>query len=487
VASKLNRREALKVGATLLAGLVVSRSDAATSRAKKVIVAGGGVAGLSCAYELMEMGHEVTLLEASRRTGGHVKTIREPLPAGLYADVGAENFPRPGYDDFWRYVEKFGLTALPWPRRQNQQRRINGRWYSYAEMNDPAILKGLGFLAAEVEFVVKHGLSELATLYLEPYFAKFKDEYQPFGVGLDHLDTMLPGDLLAQAGASDAAVRFSGFGRRATAANPPRENDASALYRLWIAAILKQRGLPLQPKEIFRLKGGNQVLTDAFTARLGDRVRRNAPVTRIEQSDTAVTVHFEGGGSKQTMAADYLVVCMSPLSLSVVDVTPAWSPVKAYALRHTYLGMHSRVLLQTKTPFWKGDIPSINLLTGDPRMGSVCETAEEVPGECRLLFGTGRPVQTAEETLAAFRSFYPGKAKDTIEQVIVHQWWKEEPTCVGCEREPFPFGQMTRIWPFLIEPVGRIHFAGAAYDNHWRGVEAATRSANRAARQIDAA
>jgi monoamine oxidase len=104
-----------------------------------------------------------------------------------------------------------------------------------------------------------------------------------------------------------------------------------------------------------------------------------------------------------------------------------------------------------------------------------------------LLFGTGQAVQTPEQTIAAFRSFYPGKTPDTIEQCVVHQWWKEEPTCVGCEREPFPFGQMTKIWPHLIESVGRVHFAGAAYDNLWRGMEAATRSANRVAGQIDGA
>lgn len=485
--SSLSRRAALKAGAALLAGLAISKASAATNRTKKVIVAGGGVAGLSCAYELMEMGHDVTLLEASRRTGGHVKTIRAPLPDGLYADVGAENFPRPGYDHFWNYVEKFGLTALPWHRRKNQHRRIGGRWYSEAEMSDPSVLQTFGFNSREVDYIVKNGLSEISLLYFDSYLARFKDEYQPFGLGLDHLDHVLAADVMAKEGASDAAIRFSGQGRRSSAANPPTSNDASALYRIWISAILKMRGLTLQPREIFRLQGGNQVLTDAFTARLGDRVRRNCAVTSIDHRSSSVRVRFDEAGTKQEMTADYLVVGMSPLSLSAVTVTPAWPEAKAYALSHTRLGMHSRVLLQTKTPFWKGDVPSINLLTGDPLMGSVCETAEDVPGERRLLFGTGKPVQTPEQTLAAFRGFYPGKAKDTIEQVIVHQWWKEEPTCVGCEREPFPLGQFARIWPHLIEPVGRIHFAGAAYDNHWRGVEAATRSANRAARAIDAA
>jgi multicomponent K+:H+ antiporter subunit A len=44
---------------------------------------------------------------------------------------------------------------------------------------------------------------------------------------------------------------------------------------------------------------------------------------------------------------------------------------------------------------------------------------------------------------------------------------------------------LARLWPALAEPQGRIHFAGAYADNLNWGMEAATRSANRAAERID--
>ena len=65
--------------------------------AKKIVVAGAGISGLCCAYELMKAGHEVTVLEASGRHGGHVFTGRDGFSDGLYADYGADHITDPGY------------------------------------------------------------------------------------------------------------------------------------------------------------------------------------------------------------------------------------------------------------------------------------------------------------------------------------------------------------------------------------------------------
>ena len=479
----ITRREVLQRAGTLLLAGAVSSLPAATPRLKRVVVVGGGIGGLCCAYELVMRGHQVTLLEASRRTGGHVKTIREPLPDGLYADVGAEHFTNPGYDDYRRYVDLFDLPVLPWARRQNMYRRIDGRWFTEEQLADRKVLAEFGFNAREVDYIRAHGWRELPMLYLGPYVAKFKDEYQPFGIGLDELDHVLLGDVLADAGMSPAAARFIGAAARLKP-NERTTSGASALFRIWQDAIPRMRGLPMFKREVFHLKGGNQLLPDTFAAKLGDRVQRNSEVTAIEHSATSVTVHFKQAEKSQTLSADHLVLCVSPLVLPRIQVTPAWPEAKAFALQNTPMGMQSRVLLVTRDAFWKDDVPSINLETGDAKMSLVYETAADVPGSRRVLMGSGQPAQTPEETIAAFRKFYPGKKQDTIEQCIVHQWWKEEPLAYGCERHAFPFGQLKKIWPQLIEPVGRIHFAGAAFDNLPWGQDAATRSANRVARQI---
>lgn len=452
-------------------------------RSRQVVVAGGGIGGLCCAFELMERGHEVTVLEASGRPGGHVKSIRDPLPDGLYADVGAEHFTRPGYEQYWKYVERFQLPALRYPRRDNILRRIDGEWHTEEQLQDPGVLRALGFSQREIDCIVRHGWTELPMLYFGPYVDAIADEYQPFGVGLDSFDELTARELLTRDGATDAAMRFTGV-RRGDGSQAARADEVSALFRIWQLAIVKHRKLPVFKREVYRLQGGNQLLTDTFAAKLGDRVRLGCPVTAIERRESSVTVHFLEFGEPRRLEAEYLVSCMPLAMLRRIPVTPAWPEAFRFVLENTVFSTQSRVLLQSRTPFWKDDAPSINLETGSPAMSLVWETADEVPGERCLLMGSGEPDTASEEALAAFLGFYPGQAH-TIEQVIVHNWSKD-PWAFGCERLPFPVGQLGRFWPRIMEPIGRIHFAGAFADNLPWGMDAATRSGNRVAEGIDA-
>ena len=59
----------------------------------RVVVVGGGVAGLVAALQCAKVGMQVTVLEASDRLGG---VVRETEVAGLRLDAGAESFATRG-------------------------------------------------------------------------------------------------------------------------------------------------------------------------------------------------------------------------------------------------------------------------------------------------------------------------------------------------------------------------------------------------------
>jgi monoamine oxidase len=484
----LHRRDFLELaGAGVASGFpaAVRAEDKPGRRTKKVVVAGGGLGGLCCAYELMERGHDVTLLEASGRAGGHVRTIHDPLADGLYADVGAEHFTKPGYDKLWKYVEKFHLPVLRYPRRTNVVRRINGKWYTDEQLHDRRVLQSLGFNPREVDFIVERGLTELSRLYLEPHFDAIKDEYQPLGVGLDKLDQVTMSELLTKAGASDAAFRFTGE-RRGDDALAARASSVSALYRIWQSSIRKRRGVAEAHKELYRFRGGNQTLPNTFAAKLGERIRLGCPVTTLEHGQSGVTVHYTEYGEKKSLSADYLVCAIPMGKLRDLPVTPAWPEAKAYVIRNVVFSTQARVVFQCRTPFWKDDLPSANMEFQDGRLNSIWESAEEVASHHAILLGVARADGTAAEALAVLNQRYPGKRRPTVEQTLVYNWIKD-PWSSWCERLPFPLGQLGKYWPHVIEPVGRIYFAGAHADNIPWGMDAATRSANRVAQAIDEA
>ncbi len=57
---------------------------AGTGKGVKVVVLGGGIAGLVAAYEMKALGYECTVLEASERPGGRNWTVRGGDDGGVY-------------------------------------------------------------------------------------------------------------------------------------------------------------------------------------------------------------------------------------------------------------------------------------------------------------------------------------------------------------------------------------------------------------------
>ncbi len=58
---------------------------------KRVCIVGGGIAGLTAAYELRRAGHEVSVLERSEQVGGRIRTVH--FADGTYGELGAMRIP----------------------------------------------------------------------------------------------------------------------------------------------------------------------------------------------------------------------------------------------------------------------------------------------------------------------------------------------------------------------------------------------------------
>jgi monoamine oxidase len=338
---------------------------------------------------------------------------------------------------------------------------------------DRAVLSKLGFSQREVEFLARHEWWELPNLFYGPYLDNFGDEYQPFGAGLDQLDDISVTELLKKEKASDAALLLLGG------------QSVSALQTVWHAAILKRRGVPLWPKKVFRVEGGNQRLTDAFAARLGDRLRLGVVVEGIEAGESSVRVRFSQHREPGALEGDFLVCAVSAVALRRIPVTPPWSPEKAFAIQNMPYYSESRVMIQCRSRFWEERGVCPNITSDDPRLNQVWSMAEEVKTSRGMLVGTAQGVGSREQVLAAFKRYFPDHER-SIEHVVIHAW-PQDPLASACETVGYHVGELKKFWPHAITPWRRIHFAGAYCDNLNWGMEAATRSANRVAAAIDRA
>ena len=130
----LNRRQFLRRSALAAAGVsIVPRRVLGNTffyvrgpaSPKRVVICGAGLAGMVAGYELSQLGHAVTILEARMRPGGRAHTLREPFSDGLYAEAGAARIPD-NHDLTLKYIKLFDVPLEPMYPSRLQAVRLDG-------------------------------------------------------------------------------------------------------------------------------------------------------------------------------------------------------------------------------------------------------------------------------------------------------------------------------------------------------------------------
>lgn len=449
--------------------------------AKKVVILGAGLSGLAAGYELSRAGHDVTILEARMHPGGRVQTLREPFSDGLHADTGASTLPA-SHRRVWGYMESFGLESEPWV-----DEKVATLGFVY-HLRGQRLLPGqapkppLGFSDEER----KLGLAGMYQKYFLSLIPELGDPTSPDWPppSLARYDGMSLAELMRERGASPDAVEMIGL---RFYLDLPAEGieGTSALY------MLRDEALTPSTDEIFRIKGGMDLLPRAFGARLSDRIIYGARVVRIERRPDGVEVVFERGGTTERLAAERLLCTLPFTVLRRIEVDPPFSPDKRRAIAELPYCSTSRLWLQARRRFWHEEGLSGFASTDLPIKYVFDATAGASTGrgvlECYVSGPKARPIaelpegerielglREMEKVHPQIRRWFEGGAS---------KCWDLDETARGAYAY-FKPGQMRELMPHLRPPEGRVHFAGEHTSDYPHWMEGALAEASRAAREI---
>src|SRR5258705_8110683 len=288
--NRMDRRDFLRysvwagAGAATLALPAFSAPIQRRAASQRVIIIGAGLAGMAAAFELVQAGHHVTILEARMRAGGRVQTLREPFSDGMYAEAGAMYVPD-SHDWTMKYIKLFDVPLDPVPHATlSSILRLRGR---QVELKPNAPVHWPFNLKPDEREVDRRGLWQK---YVIPVLNELDNDLAPDWppASLKQYDRITFAEFLRRRGASPDAVAIMNLGLASGLGD-----GAEAVAAL---DLLREAAHREQTREVSTIKGGSDVFPLAFAKRLADKIEYGAPVLSIAQHTDRVSVIYSQAG-----------------------------------------------------------------------------------------------------------------------------------------------------------------------------------------------
>lgn len=477
---QIGRRQLARLFVWTGAGLYLSGcGDGDGEPGKRVLVLGAGLAGLTAAYELQQLGYDVTVLEARDRVGGRVWTKRDGFEDGQYAEIGAVRIPDV-HDRTLDYCQRFGLELTEIPSGDPLY-YLDGQAFKHTD-GEPWPVAGLD--AGEVD----RSLGDLWGTYVADAFDQFGDPRAatfPAAGAVDTYDPVVYTDFLRQRGASAAFLKLYAA------------DNGTEVYKIGTLAWMGAESADRAWDRTYHIRDGNDRLPLRLAEEVGmTNIRLGSKVTAIAHDGAGVTVTFEQDGQEQSLAADWLVCALPFSTLRDVAITPAFSADKMRAIAELFMMNAGRGYIQTHTRFWEAQgLGGLKLAKTDTKAERLWNLSDVMPAgssggmivsytqhENADAYCQIPPADREAYTLNEIEKFFPEIKAET--RVFFHYCWAEDPWARGAWTDILP-GQW---WLFdaARRPEGRVVFAGE-HTSIWAGwMQGAIESGQRAADEIAA-
>jgi oxygen-dependent protoporphyrinogen oxidase len=264
----------------------------------RVVVIGGGLAGLTCALELRERGHDVQVLEREARPGGKVRTERlgdwqlELGPSSLTANAPATE----------ALLQRIGLAGEVVPSAEAAKHRFVVRNRKLREVPDspPKLVTSRAISLADRWHILREPNAAPPPVDIDETVAEFAS--RRFGPELARrlVEPMVTGVFAgdyAQLSVKSAFPRVAAM-----------EREHGSLVKALIALERARRsaGGPRPSSGLTTLRGGMERLPAALAACLGPALRPGTEVESLQRETDGLTVRTTAG----PVAAERVVLAL---------------------------------------------------------------------------------------------------------------------------------------------------------------------------------
>lgn len=464
--------------------------DPTIGRGRRVIVLGGGMAGLISAYELEKAGFAVTVLEARGRVGGRNWTVRGgdridslagagqdvTFDPGQYFNCGPARLPS-HHHTILGYCRELGVPL---------EVEVNASRSAYVVRKD-----GRRVRMRQVVNDTRGHVSEL--------LAKMTNQ-GALDAHLEGVDRARMLDFLRMYGALGEGDAYAGSTRAGFSQAPGAAGQgAIALPKLSLADVTDpamrlahvfEEDVDMQPT-MFQPVGGMDQIAKAFARALDGRVRNNCIVRAVDCDATGATVTWREGRDTRSQRADFVISTLpAPL---LARVACNFSAPFAQALRAVELDGSCKIGWQAPRFWEREDEVYGGLAYMDhevrflwyPSAGLHSETGVLLAcynaGPGGVAFGKKSLAAQLASSRAAVELAHPGKSRLLSKPVVIV--WRDQPFSEG------PWARLRTDSPAyatLNEPDGRVYLAGdwLTHISGWQ--EGAAVSAHRAVNAIAA-
>ncbi|MCY8426723.1 flavin monoamine oxidase family protein [Bacillus vallismortis] len=457
----------------------------ASHHPKHIIVVGAGLAGLVSASLLKNAGHRVTILEASGRAGGRVRTLRSPFSDGLYFNVGPMRIPNIHMLTL-EYIKKFRLPTNVFINKSPMDiiytNGIKTRLHLFERhpqiLRYPVARNEQGKTAEELLLSVLQPI--LHFIYQNPArnWLIVEKQYKN-----DSLSSFL------SAYFSYGAIDMIGV-----------LLDMEAYMGMSLVEVLWESILFTSPTHFYEITGGMDRLPYAFLPQLKTNILYHQKMIKVSQNATSVTIHCRHQQTAEhvTFTADLAIITIPFSTLRFVKVEPyhSFSYYKRRAIRELNYMSATKIGLEFKSRFWEKagqrggksitDLPirfSYYPSTGIGENGHAVVLASYTWADEALMWDSLSEGERIQYSLLNLSEIYG----DIVWAEFVSGAsfsWSQNPYSAGAFTAMEP-GQELELYPYIPVPEGRVHFAGEHVSLTHAWMQGAIESGIRAAYEVN--